>query len=71
MSDRRLPAEREPSSTPKFCGGVESRRPTPKNLERAHRATARSYRDRRLAEKLDALLGSVDQDLPPIEGDAS
>lgn len=38
---------------------------------RAQAATTRFHRERKLDRKLDELLGSVDQDLPPADGDES
>jgi hypothetical protein len=42
--------------------GVESRPPNAQSLARAHQGTARFRRDKRLAAKLDSLLGAVDAD---------
>ena len=50
-----------PRSCPEFAG-LPSRLATPTNLERAHEGTRRHHRDKRLARKLDELLGPVDAD---------
>jgi hypothetical protein len=64
VSDRRfnrlrMPAESDPRPCPQFAG-LEHRRATEAQAERAHRNTRRHHRDRRLAAKLDELLGPVD-----------
>lgn len=46
---------------PDFAG-IEWRRASDEQIERARRHTLRAHRERRLAEKLDALLGAVDGD---------
>jgi hypothetical protein len=43
--------------------GIESRRASAAAQDRAHRATRRTLRDRRLAAKLDDLLGTVDDEV--------
>lgn len=40
--------------------GINLRRASDEQLERAHRQTKRHHADRRLAAKLDDLLGAVD-----------
>jgi hypothetical protein len=47
--------------TPGFAG-IEYRQPTAVQLSRAHRETKRTKQDERLSEKLDRLLGSVDDE---------
>lgn len=50
---------RQRGPTPDFAG-IELRRATEAQLDRAHRATKRTFRERRVAAKLDEVLGSVD-----------
>jgi hypothetical protein len=47
--------------SPDFAG-LTFRRATDQMLDRAHQATRRTFRDRKLAAKLDQLLGSVDDE---------
>jgi hypothetical protein len=44
--------------------GIEIRRASPESQQRAHRNTKRHWKDRRLAAKLDELLGNADADYP-------
>lgn len=50
-----------PRSCPEFAG-LPSRLPTRDNLDGAHRGMRRHHRDKRLAAKLDELLGPVDDE---------
>lgn len=51
----------ESRPSPQFAG-LESRRATSDQVARAHRHARRTYSDRRLASKLDDLLGPVDEE---------
>lgn len=47
--------------SPQFAG-LESRRATSDQVARAHRHAQRTYSDRRLAAKLDDLLGPIEEE---------
>jgi hypothetical protein len=71
MTDRRfnrlrMPAEWDARESKAFAG-LPSRPAPPATLERAHRASKRTWEGRKLAKKLDELLGTVDQELPTEE----
>lgn len=73
MTDRRfnrlrMPAESDDRPPSQFAG-IESRRPTPIQSERARLSRARTWKGRRLAAKLDELLGSPDDELALVSLD--
>jgi hypothetical protein len=60
MTDHRY--RRARSEETKAFAGVQHRKARPEQTERATRHMARSHQDRKLAAKLDALLGRADWD---------
>jgi len=63
----RMPAEWEPRESKAFAG-LPSRPVPPATRERAHKASKRTWEGRKLAKKLDDLLGPIDADLAVEEG---